>query len=256
MNTSVATRASAGALAAAQALRANLTAVSAPLPSGQKGFVKFGKDGVWVFGQENTELKAGTEVAINPLSVKSGYSSWTDYDQKLKKKNELVGEFLVPLGAPIPPKHTMKDTGWDWRDLRVIEMKVLNGPHKGKELSFSTTSDGGLRAIKAILDQVVVQLDEDPEYIVPVVKLGNAFYEHKQWGKTYTPVMDVVDFMTMDGPDAEAEPEAEPEAPEEKAPERAMDAPAGRGPRQTVEVPETEPEPEAQDEAPARRRRR
>jgi hypothetical protein len=253
MNTSVVNRASAGALAAAQALKANLTNVANTLPSGTKGYVKFGKDGSWSFGVDNVELKPGTEVAINPLSIKSGYSSWTDYEPKLKKKNELVGEFLVPLGAPLPPKHTMKDTGWDWRDLRVIEMKVLNGPHKDKELIFSTTSDGGLRAIKAILDQVIIQLDEDPDYIVPVVTLGSSSYEHKQWGKTYTPVMDVIDFMSMDGEAAEPEPEAEPEVPAEKAPERGPSAPAGRGTRQTEVVEEAEV---VQEEAPARRRRR
>lgn len=260
MANNVATRSSAGALAAAQGLKANLQNVSAPLPSGSKGYIKFGKDGSWSFGVDNVELKPGTEVAINPLSVKSGYSSWTDYPKEAKKKNELVGEFLVPLGQPLPPKHTMKDTGWDWRDLRVIEMKVLNGPHKDKEMIFSTTSDGGLRAIKAILDQVIQQLDEDPDFIVPVVALGSSFYEHKQWGKTYTPVMDVVDFMTMDGEGAdEGDAPEEVEQPEEpKAPARAMNAPAGRGPRQTVEVKEPDPEPEQEEEAaaPTRRRRR
>jgi hypothetical protein len=258
MANNVATRSSAGALAAAQGLRSNLAAVSAQLPSGSKGFLKFGKDGSWTFGQDNVELKPGTEVAINPLSVKSGYSSWTDYPKEAKKKNELVGEFLVPLGAPLPPKHTMKDTGWDWRDLRVVEMKVLTGPHKDKELSFSTTSDGGLRAIKAILDQVIQQLDEDPEFIVPVVKLGSDHYMHKQWGKTFTPVMDVVDFMTMEGEGADEgdAPEEEEQPEEPQAPARGLNAPAGRGPRQTVEVPEPEPEQQEEAAAPARRRRR
>jgi hypothetical protein len=261
MANEVANRASAGALAAAQALKANLTKVAATLPAGQKGFLKFGKDGAWVFGQDNTELAKGTEVAINPLSIQSGYSSWTDFPKEAKKKNELVGEFLVPLGAPLPPKHTMKDTGWEWRDLRVIEMKVLTGPHKDKELSFSTTSDGGLRAIKAILDQVIVQLDEDPEYIVPVVKLDSSWYMHKQWGKTFTPVMDIVDFMSMDGPEEAAEGDEAPveEPPKERAPERGDSAPAGRGTRQTEMAepePEPEPEPAQETEAPARRRRR
>lgn len=252
MTTEVTTRsASAGALAAAAALKANLAGVAATLPSGQKGYVKFLQDGNWVFGVENTELPKGTEVAINPLSIKSGYSSWTDYPKEARKKNELVGEVLVPLGAPLPGKHELKDTGWDWRDLRVVEMKVLNGPHKDKELIFSTTSDGGLRAFKAVLDQIMVQLDEDPEYIVPVVVLGAEHYNHKQWGKTYTPKMDVVDFMTMNGQTA---PEEEEPA---KAPARGDDAPAGRGTRQTMPVePEPEPEAPAAEEGPVRRRRR
>ncbi len=236
MANDVTTRASAGALAAAQALRANLAAVSAPLPSGSKGFVKFLQDGSWVFGQDNTELAKGTEVAINPLSVKSGYSSWTDYDKKDKKKNELVGEFLVPLGAPLPPKHTMKDTGWDWRDLRVVEMKVLTGPHKGTELVYSTTSDGGLRMLKAVLDQVILQIDEDPENIVPVVALDNDHYMHKQWGKTYTPVMEIVEFIGMNGPEEVGE-----EAELDDTPEQA---------------PEPEPVKAAEPETAARRRRR
>jgi hypothetical protein len=202
-------RANGGALAAAAALKANLRAAAATLPSGTKGYVRFLQDGNWVFGQDNVELEPDTEVALNPLTIKHGWSCWTDYDKKERKKNELVAEVLLPISEPLPARHTLKDTGWEWRTIMVVELKVMTGKHKDKELVYSTTSDGGLRARRAVIDQLVEQLDEDPENIVPVISLGSDHYTHKQWGKTYTPVLDVVAFANMDGIVAEDEPAEE-----------------------------------------------
>lgn len=242
MKNEVATRAAGGALSAAQQmLKGNLRKVTANLPTGNRAFLKFLQDGSWVFGADNSELAKGTEVAINPLSVKQGYSCWTDYPKSEKKKNELLAEVTVGLGEDLPPKHTLKDYGYAWRDLRVVELKVLTGQHKGKELSFSTTSDGGLRMIGSLLEQVMLQLDEDPDFFVPVVELGSDFYMHKQWGKTYTPEMNVVSFMTIDGEEDEAEePVKEPE------PVEAPRVRATRAPK--VEVPEEAPEEEPEEE--------
>jgi len=34
---------------------------------------------------------------------------------------------------------------------------------------------------------------------VPVVKLSHDFYQHKSYGKIYTPVFEVVEWISMDG---------------------------------------------------------
>jgi hypothetical protein len=51
---------------------------------------------------------------------------------------------------------------------------------------------------------------------VPVVRLKKEHYTHKSYGRIYTPVFDVVSWVSLEGP-AAAEPEAEAEA-EEEAP--------------------------------------
>jgi hypothetical protein len=58
-----------------------------------------------------------------------------------------------------------------------------------------------------------------------VVRLKKEHYTHKSYGRIYTPVFDVVSWVSLEGPTNVAEPEAEAEA-EEEAP-----APAETGRR-------------------------
>jgi hypothetical protein len=50
---------------------------------------------------------------------------------------------------------------------------------------------------------------------VPVVRLGKEHYTHKSYGRIYTPVFDIQEWVGMDG---EAEPAEQEEAPAEAAP--------------------------------------
>lgn len=273
MGNQVATRSSGGALAAVKALKANLTKVRDTLPQGGLGYMRFLQDGNWVFGQENNEIAKGKdELALNPLSIKTGWSCWTDYDEK-GKKNELLEEVLVPLGKEPPLKHELKDHGWEWRELITADFKILSGPHKGKQVTYNTTSAGGISMMRALIEQVLVQLDEDEVNIVPVITLGSDHYNHKLWGRTYTPEFDLVEFISMDGEDMSDD--GEDEQPEEEKPARSRredkpsrsrrepepepeqdERPAQRARRAAEPEPEEQPEEQAEDETPRRRRRR
>jgi hypothetical protein len=72
---------------------------------------------------------------------------------------------------------------------------------------------------------IATQVEKDQSKPVPVVRLKKEHYTHKSYGRIYTPVFEVVEWVSLDGPDAEA-----PEAPaaEEPAPE------AGRRRRRTA----------------------
>jgi hypothetical protein len=53
------------------------------------------------------------------------------------------------------------------------------------------------------------QVDADQSKPVPVVKLKKEHYQHKSYGRIYTPIFEIVEWVGMDG----AAPEAEAEAP-------------------------------------------
>lgn len=248
------TKLTSNALAAAQALKGKLAKVSAAIPTnGGSQYLRMLQDGNWVFGAENTELtkgKKGDELAINPLSIKQGFVCWTDYDKSDKRSNEVLDEKMYPMGADLPLKSELPKLGFPWNEQYAFELRVMTGKHKGKQLLYKATSVGGLNMIKAIIDQIMLQLDSDePEYFVPVIVLDVDHYQHKKWGKTYTPEMNIVDWVSMDDPamtaasTAEKAPEPEPEPEEEK-------------PAATTRRRKAEPEPEEAEEEPAPTRRR
>jgi hypothetical protein len=79
------------------------------------------------------------------------------------------------------------------------------------EARYTTTSVGGKKAVQAIAVALAEQVDKDQTKPVAVVRLRKDHYAHKSYGKIYTPVFEVVEWISMDG-------EAEP----------VVEAPAGR----------------------------
>lgn len=259
-----------GALAAANALKGKLQKAKASIPDVQGSqYLRFLQDGDWVFGQENEGVLPEDKVAVNTLSIKTGWSCWTDRPGK-GAKNDNLGEMMVPLGADaiaksdLPVKRDASDNNaiCEWREQFSVDMMILTGPNKGKQVHYKTTSVGGMGAMNAMLDQVMLQLDEDPANIVPVVSLGSDHYNHKKWGRTYTPVIKIKDWMSLDD-DAMTPDEEEADAPEPKT-----ETPKARtrkaAPVEEPEDDETDPiegeivddEQDEQPEEPRRRRRR
>jgi hypothetical protein len=106
-----------------------------------------------------------------------------------------------------------------------MSLKCVSGEDKDMEARFSTTSVGGKRAVQVLALAIATQVEKDQTKPVPVVRLKKEHYTHKSYGRIYTPVFEVVEWVSLDGPGAEA-----PEAPpvEEPAPE------AGRRRRRTA----------------------
>jgi hypothetical protein len=79
---------------------------------------------------------------------------------------------------------------------------------------------GGKRAVQVLALAIATQVEKDQTKPVPVVRLKKEHYAHKKYGKVFTPVFEVVEWISLDGPAAaapaaEAEPEAEEPAPAE-----------------------------------------
>lgn len=285
MANEVANKASSGALAAANALKGNLQKVRSNMPETRgAGFMSFGKDGIWTFGQSNEEVFLEDVIAINPMSIETGFICWSDRGDN-GPKNEVLGEVMVKLGGDVPLKHTLPSKEDDrsvkqpeWREQYKVQMRFMTGPHKGTQVTFATTSLGGIDAVGGLIDQIMLQLDDDPANIVPLCSLTDSHYMHKKYGKTYTPVIKITDWASLDeqAPDETAAPEADAEeTPETEAatetPKRERqrtratpaEAEAPKRERQRarvapaeVEDAEVVDEAPAEEEAPQRRRRR
>jgi hypothetical protein len=93
-----------------------------------------------------------------------------------------------------------------------MSLKCISGEDKGMEARFTTTSVGGKRSVQALAVALADQVDKDQSKPVPVVRLKKEHYQHKSYGRIFTPVFEVVDWVSLDG---------EPEPPKvEAAPSR------------------------------------
>ena len=232
-------------LGALNALRTGIQNVRTKLPEvGGSPYLRLLKDGDWVFGQEDNAVAKGTEAVINPISIKHGYSCWTNR-QPGQGKNESLGEIMVGLNQPLQmihelPQHSDPVTGTPapWKDQMALDLKFVSGKHKGTQVQWKVSSVGGLNAARVILDAVLAKLDEGTAFVCPIVSLDSDFYKHATYGKTYTPKIEVVGWMDLEGNEEEGEDDGAPEPVTAK-----------------LAAPEPEPAPAVEEEAPRRRRR-
>jgi hypothetical protein len=89
-----------------------------------------------------------------------------------------------------------------------MSLKCLTGDDAGMEARFTTTSVGGKRGVQTIAAALAEQVEKDQTKPVPVVMLKRDHYQHKSYGKIYTPIFEVVEWISMEG-----EPEPEVAAP-------------------------------------------
>jgi len=182
------------------ALRTIATDVSASSTS----IIKMDRTGHWVFGADQTEAESGSTWAVNPFSFVHGYIAWGDA--------EVLAEKLVPVTDPLPElEASPPGAKKGWEPQIGFSLKCISGDDAGMEARFTTTSVGGRKAVQALAVEIATQVDKDQGKPVPIVKLGKDHYTHKSYGRIYTPVFEVVEWMSMDGEAASVE-EAAPAA--------------------------------------------
>jgi hypothetical protein len=170
--------------------------------------LKMDKTGHWVFGADQTEVEADATWAINPFSFIHGFIAWGD--------GEVLGEKMVSVSQPLPEMEAAPagaKRGWETQV--GMSLKCLSGEDKDMEARFSSTSVGGKRAVQTLAVAIANQVEADQTKPVPVVRLKKDHYSHKSYGKIYTPVFEIVEWVGMDGA-------------AEEAPEQIEEAPAGR----------------------------
>jgi hypothetical protein len=167
--------------------------------------LKMDKTGHWVFGADQTEVEADATWAINPFSFIHGFIAWGD--------GEVLGEKMVSVSQPLPEMDAAPagaKRGWETQV--GMSLKCLSGEDKDMEARFSSTSVGGKRAVQTLAVAIANQVEADQSKPVPVVRLKKDHYSHKSYGKIYTPVFEIVEWVGMDG-DSAPEAEAIEEAP-------------------------------------------
>lgn len=200
-------------LPAVTSLSTALRAIEADVGPAGVVILKMDKTGHWVFGADQDEIEPESTWAVNPFSFVHGFIAWGD--------GEVLGEKMVPVSQPLPeldaaPPNAKK--GWETQV--GLSLKCLAGEDKGMEARYTTTSVGGKRSVQQLALAIADQVEKDPSKPVPVIKLGKDHYTHKSYGRIYTPVFEVVEWLSMDGQtDAAEEPEAEQPVAEE-APRR------------------------------------
>jgi hypothetical protein len=80
------------------------------------------------------------------------------------------------------------------------------------EARYTVTSVGGKRAVQTLAVALADQVEKDQSKPVAIVRLKKDSYQHKSYGKIYTPVFDIVEWVSMDGESDDAASEATAEA--------------------------------------------
>jgi len=187
-------------LPAVASLATSLRSIATDVGPAGVVILKMDKTGHWVFGADQTEVEDDATWAINPFSFVHGFIAWGD--------GEVLGEKMASVSQPLPELEVAPAAAKrGWETQVGMSLKCLTGEDKGMEARFTTTSVGGKRAVQALAVALAEQVEKDQTKPVPVIKLKKDHYAHKSYGKIYTPVFQVMEWVGMD-----AETESTPES--------------------------------------------
>jgi hypothetical protein len=167
--------------------------------------IKMDKTGHWVFGADQTEVESDSTWAVNPFSFVHGYIAWGD--------GEVLAEKMVSVSEPLPEMDDAPPSAKRGWEVQVgMSIKCLTGEDKGLEARYTTTSAGGKRGVQTLAVAIAEQVDKDQTKPVPVVLLKKEHYQHKSYGRIFTPLFDIQSWVSMDGEEPEVEPDTLPVA--------------------------------------------
>jgi hypothetical protein len=198
-----------GALTSLAALQTALANVNTAAIIGRSGlpmllFKSREDSGTWGFGQRRTIPEEGSRWALNPLTFRYGAICFNG--------NKVIDERLVPVSQPKPVITELPDTGFPWQEEWAVNLKCISGVDAGTEVILKVNTDGGIKAVVLMVDQVRDRLNSGQHdgKIVPVVLLEKDSYQHGQYGKVWFPVLNTVDWTSFGGPASTPAPEPAP----------------------------------------------
>ncbi len=173
-------------------LTSALRRVETTTQTGGGGIIlKMDKTGHWVFGADQTEVEPDSVWAVNPFSFVHGYIAWGDGD--------VLGEQMVPVTEPLPETGPAPDGAKKGWEVQIgASVKCVSGEDAGLDARYSATSVGGKKALTALGLAIAAQVEKDPANPVPLVVLKKEHYQHKSYGRIFTPVFEVTKWVPMD----------------------------------------------------------
>jgi len=201
-----------GALTSVAALETMLSRVDMTSIGGRSGkpmlqFKSRENSGTWMFGQQRITPEADSLWAANPQTFKWGYICFDN-------NNKVVGEHLVPISQPMPLVTELPDKGFPWQEQMAVDLKCINGTDASVEVVLKVSTDGGIKAVTGLIDAVRDRLNsrQHDGKVVPILRLERDSYQHSQYGRVPTPVLTIVDWMSLDGPAPAQTPASPPPA--------------------------------------------
>lgn len=171
--------------------------------------LKMDKGGHWVYGADQTEVEDDATWAVNPFSFIHGVIAWGD--------GEVLAERMVPVTEPLPELEAAPPNAKrGWESQVGMMLKCVSGEDADMEARYTSTSVGGKRAVQQLATAIAEQVEKDQTKPVPVIRLKRDHYQHKSYGKIYTPVFEIIEWVSMDGK-ADASEVAEPESVQDEA---------------------------------------
>jgi len=214
-----------------------------PVASGDFLYLKMTKIGEWVYGAEETEVAEDSVFVVEPSSYAQGYVAWDD--------GELIDEQMAAAGQPpiVVADLPALPAGVRWDSQVAFALKGIEGGDKGVQLLYKVSSRGGKTAIAELLAEIIARGKAGNADLCPVVILERSSYKHKKYGKIFTPVLRIDEWLDVEDAAENAEPE--PEAKEDEEP--ATEDKPKRSRRGRAAEPEAK---EAEEPEPAKRTRR
>jgi hypothetical protein len=150
--------------------------------------------GLWMFGRKRVAPELDSRWAFNPISPRWGYVCFDEQNKPTER--------MAPISQPKPDVTTLPDLGFPWQEQRTVDMKCLTGVDAGVEVTLKVNTVGGVQAVDGLIDAVLDQLNSGQHggNVVPIGLLKNDSYQHVERGKIYIPVIEIVDWMPLDGP--------------------------------------------------------
>jgi len=222
---------------------------------GGKDLIKLSKNnGTWNIGQADEPMQVGSRWVINLLSVCHGWICWSNYPNA--KKNERLGEVMVPMSEPKPRKPDPIES-FPFGEQRSFEAVCIDGEDIGADVMFKNGSTGTLKGFRKLEDAIKAQLRSNRAFPNPVIQFKSDKYKHSQYSWIWNPIFEVVDWADMGG-NLMSEANQPPQAPAGAAAKPRAAKPAlvrANAPAPEPEPVEIEDEPEVIVPRPAQRRR-
>lgn len=182
---------------------------------GQQGTFLTFKNGEFMHGQDGKEIPLGTKLAANVAGLRLGWKRWF--------AGAVTDDFLELLidQRPIAARNTLGDADsslWEIdtttkqpRDPWQLTNELTLVDNEGETFIYATSSKGGIGAIGRLCKEYGKAYRQRPGQ-VPIIELATGYYMHKEYGKTYFPEFNIVDWVDENEVGSGAEAEAEEDA--------------------------------------------